>query len=142
MFITKQTDYAVLLMTRLAELTDSSEPLSLMKFADEEQISFYFLQRIARKLKHAKLIKGVEGRKGGYFLSKSAAETTLGSIIRALEGSFRISDCAQESLKHKPCKREATCRTKKVWLQFKNQTVAYFDKISLQHVLDNALPDW
>ncbi len=134
MYISKQTDYAVLLMAALSELKADDEPLSLSGFAESEDLSFFFLQRIARKLRTAGLVRGVEGRNGGYCLKKPAVEISIGDIIRAMEGSLKVTDCATEG-EVKKCPRHARCRVQKTWCELKTHIAAFYDQLTLSDVL-------
>ncbi|OIP96139.1 hypothetical protein AUK40_05245 [Candidatus Wirthbacteria bacterium CG2_30_54_11] len=136
MYISKQTDYAMFLMAALAQQKDGDDPLSLSGFAEAEELSFFFLQRIARKLRTAGLVRGVEGRNGGYCLKRPAAEITLGDIIRAMEGTLRVTDCATEGTVKK-CPRYDRCRVQKTWCELKMHIAAFYDQLTLEDILSS-----
>ncbi len=140
MYITKQSDYAVILMTRLAEqyLLDKKQPYSLMQLSREYGISFYFLQRIARSLRRAKLVQGIEGRQGGYRLLKAPDKVTLGDIVRVIEGPVSIMSCAVEGCNDVPeeCTRYDACVAKFAWRELQEMVAAYLDQHSLQDLLN------
>jgi Rrf2 family protein len=134
MYISKQTDYAMYLMAALAQQKDGDDPLSLSGFAEDEELSFFFLQRIARKLRTAGLVRGVEGRNGGYCLKRPASEITVGEIIRAMEGVLRVTDCATEGI-DKACPRHDRCRVQRTWCELKLHIAAFYDQLTLSDIL-------
>ena len=56
-------------------------------------ISFLFLQKIARKLRAARLVKAEQGVSGGYCLNVPASKITLKAIITATENDSAILPC-------------------------------------------------
>lgn len=92
MKITKQEDYAILFMSILA--AQPNKKLSLQEVADDSDIPYYFLKKIAGQLKEAGLVKAKEGAAGGYSLGLPAKEINLAEIIEAVRGPLALVDCA------------------------------------------------
>lgn len=64
-----------------------------------------FLEQIMAMLKKADIVTSTRGAFGGYVLTKSPKDTTVGEILRAVEDNLQIIDCI--SAEHeclKPCK--------------------------------------
>ena len=124
--ISKEFDYAVQLITALASLKEKDELLSLKKFSQESNISFLFLQRIARSLKQAGLIDSVRGVKGGYKMKKEATKITLKDILTATEGKVpSISKCiADKNL----CKKSAKCNARILFSKINKELLTYLEK--------------
>ncbi|TAN32929.1 Rrf2 family transcriptional regulator [Patescibacteria group bacterium] len=89
----RETDYAIQLLNFLAAKKKGFS--SLKKFADISGISFWFLQKIARKLSLAGMITAGQGIKGGYKL-KSAKNLNLLEVIKAMEGRVVFAPCLCE----------------------------------------------
>jgi Rrf2 family protein len=138
MLITKQSDYALLLMVELAK--KSGQTVSLGTFSVESEVSFYFLQRIARKLRKAGLIEGKEGRTGGYVLRKPPRSISMGDIVRAVEGPINLLDCASEGSSIVICERCDNCEPKRAWRSLHAMITTYLDSVTLQHILDGTIP--
>jgi Rrf2 family protein len=103
MILTKETDYALRLLNAIDEGC-GAKPLSLHSFAQDADISFLFLQRIASKLKKVGLIRARKGKVGGYWLSKPRHTISTAQVIEAIEGNvFECSDktsvCLHQELK-------------------------------------------
>ena len=110
--ISKQIDYALQLLIALSELK-KGETLSLRKFSKESDISFLFLQRIARSLKKAKMVDAGRGVHGGYFLLKNPKKITVLELLEAVEGPFGIASCMKGTKQH--CCRMKVCTAKKLF---------------------------
>jgi Rrf2 family protein len=66
--------------------------------ARREDIPLRYLEQIFQDLKRAGLVESKRGPRGGYYLKRSAAEITLGDVVRALQGPieemFVVEDAA------------------------------------------------
>lgn len=119
--VSKQVDYALQLLIALSKL-EKDTFLSLRKFSSDSNISFLFLQRIARALKEADMIDATRGVHGGYFLITDPYKITLKELMEAIEGPFGITTCCKES-----CSREKGCSSKKVFLNINKQIEKMLD---------------
>ena len=105
--LSKQADYAIQLLHRLSSL-EKNQALSLRTFSDESNISFLFLQRIARELKQAKMIDSKQGVQGGYFLTMQYSRISLLDVIEAIDKPT-FAPCV---IDEKTCKLIHTCTIK------------------------------
>lgn len=66
--------------------------------ARREDIPLRYLEQIFQDLKRAGLVESKRGPRGGYYLKRTAAEITLGDVVRALQGPieemFAIEDAS------------------------------------------------
>ena len=65
-------------------------PAQIKDIAAREGIPARFLEQIFQDLKRAGLVGAKRGPRGGYHLSRPAAEIRLGDVVRALEGPIAI----------------------------------------------------
>lgn len=104
----KETDYAVQFLQSLSAKprrkvgapTSASENknfVSLKQFSKKSGISFWFLQKIARKLNLAGIIEAEQGINGGYRLHKSAQNLSLYKIFEIMEGKLVITPCLSKN---------------------------------------------
>lgn len=93
----KETDYAIQFLQLLSK---GRESLSLSDVARATGISFLFLQKIARRLRLAGLIKSRKGIEGGYYLARPAKNISLKKIIEVMEGKCGVLSCFEESCPH------------------------------------------
>lgn len=106
----KETDYALQLLKFLSFHPGSL--ISLQTAAETMGVSFLFLQKIARKLRIAGLIKATQGTQGGYRLSLPANKINLEQIIKVMEGNCSILPCLCSESKNECC-RKVNCGVKK-----------------------------
>ena len=85
MKVTKKGEYALRALLSLA-LVHGQRSHSLRKISKEEKIPYKFLEQIMILLKKADFVQSIKGKFGGYRLTRSPKQVTLGEIIRAIEG--------------------------------------------------------
>ncbi|MCI1269939.1 MAG: Rrf2 family transcriptional regulator [Ruminococcus sp.] len=133
MKISTKGRYALRMLLDLAE-SSGGDYVSLKDIAERQDISKKYLEQIVPMLSKAGILKTTRGNKGGYMLVKSAAEYTVGDVLRATEGSLSPVSCLDYSPNE--CPRAAQCRTLFVWEGLYETTVKYLDSITLQDILD------
>ena len=82
-------------------------------------------------LKNARFIHSKRGV-GGYFLSKSPEEISLGDVIRVIDGLLTPLQCV--NTEHLNCSKEMTCGIRSVMLDVANATAEILDHVSLADV--------
>lgn len=115
MKITKEEDYAVLLIHALT-LPRQKPYLPLVDVARIYKLSEFFLKKVAKKLREAKILRSKEGLKGGYTLLKPAHTLSYGEILTAVSGEIDISPCC-------PTCHKENCKQRKTW-DFLNKAVS------------------
>src|SRR3989344_1700884 len=89
----RETDYALRLLKTLSMAPRGRA--SLMTVSKATGISFLFLQKIARKLRLAGLIKSAKGVSGGYELKIKPNKLNLKQIISVIEGGCALWACCE-----------------------------------------------
>jgi len=89
--LNRETDYAIQMLKELAR--NKAGFVSLRELSGATGVSFLFLQKIARQLRMAGLIKSEKGVSGGYRLGMPAGKITLKKIIEAMEGEAAVVSC-------------------------------------------------
>ncbi|MFA6918145.1 MAG: Rrf2 family transcriptional regulator [Candidatus Gracilibacteria bacterium] len=108
--LTKKADYGLFLLTVLAKRGLSIK--SIQAIADENNLSFSFLQKIARILQKGGLISAERGKFGGYRLIKKPEEITLKEILETLEGPVAIAPCFMRTPGNLCCAHKQFCAIK------------------------------
>lgn len=128
MMISTRGRYALRVMVDLAEL-DEGNYISMKTIAERQNISLKYLERILPSLRKAGLIEGVQGKSGGYRLSKKPEKYTVGEILRTAENDLAPVACL--AVGAKKCPRKNHCRTIKMWEEYQKLTNDFFDNITL-----------
>lgn len=140
MKISTKGRYALRLMLDLAS-NDSGTPIRLKDVAKRQGISEKYLEQIISILNKAGFVRSVRGPQGGYSLSRTPADYTVGMILRLTEGSLCPVDCAAEE--NGSCDREDTCVTRMLWKKLDDAISGVVDHVSLEELLSwqNARAD-
>lgn len=121
--LTQKVDYGIIMLVNLAK-NHQKGPTSIKNISEDNNISFSFLQKIARNFQTAGLIKAERGKYGGYKLTKEAQALSLKEIIEALEGPIALAPCLADN-GHK-CKSEKNCCIKSTLSQLNEEIKEYF----------------
>lgn len=131
MLVSTKGRYALRVMIELSERKDEGYvPLSVI--AESQNISEKYLESIIVILSKAKYVDGLRGKGGGYRLSRSADEYTVGSILRAVEGPLVPVSCLKENVNH--CERVNECKTLPLWTELDNMINGYLDSVKLSQL--------
>jgi FeS assembly SUF system regulator len=138
--ITRQTDYAILLLTFLAERPDDA-PVASPELSEWSRLSVPMIAKILTPLAKGGIVDSVRGAKGGYRLARSPSEITIAEIIRVLEGPIGMTACVSEP---GTCEQEVLCPTKVNWERISHAVRGALDDIPLSEMIGpvptNLLP--
>lgn len=121
----KETDYALQFLQHLAK--DITKFHSLKKFSAKADISFYFMQKIARKLIKAKLINANQGVNGGYSLDVNPKKLSLYQIVIVMEDGVRLLPCVGDNKCE--CKKSHNCEVKKIMAKLNSEISKKLQKV-------------
>ncbi len=128
MMISTRGRYALRVMIDLTEHIDSGY-VPMKEVAKRQEISLKYLERILPVLVKNGLVEGVQGKGGGYKLSRAPENCTVGEILRLTEGDLAPVACLDCNAK--VCEKRASCKTLSMWTKFYQMTNEYFDGISI-----------
>ncbi|MBR5251127.1 MAG: IscS subfamily cysteine desulfurase, partial [Clostridia bacterium] len=106
---------------------------SIIDVANEINVSDGYLEQIIAKLKKDNIVISQRGSMGGYKLSDSPENISVGRVLRSVEDNLEIVDCINSD-----CKSQCSCVSRVLWQNLYNQINLYLDGISLQQLLDSA----
>lgn len=132
MKISTKGRYALRVMIDLAEHADGTY-IPMKDVAARQDISLKYLERILPALSKNGLIEGVHGKGGGYQLTRTPGEYSVGEILRLVEGDLAPVSCLECSAT--PCERADECRTIGMWSKFNDMTNEFFDNISIADLM-------
>lgn len=132
MLISTKGRYALRVMADLAEHPKEGY-IPLKEIAQRQGISEKYLEAIIKILVRAKLLSGVRGKGGGYQLTRSPEQYTVGEILRLTEESLAPVACLEADAS--PCARSASCPTLPLWQGLDRVICEYLDGVSLADLL-------
>mgnify|MGYP002512819237 CR=1 FL=1 len=131
--ISTKARYALRVMADLAERREEGF-VPLKDIAVRQEISEKYLETILRLLVKGKIVKGLRGKGGGYMLTRSPEEYSVGEIIELTEGSLAPVACLAPGAE--TCPRKEGCATFKLWQKYDLFTRRFFYGITLQNLID------
>jgi len=138
MFSTK-AEYGVRVMVELARRT-GGEPVPLAEIAAKDGLPLAYLEHLVARLRKAGLVDSRRGSRGGYMLSRPAAQISMADVVEALEGSIAPIECISEAADGSiVCSRESSpdhaCPTKLLWTRVRFSIVATLRETTLADLL-------
>lgn len=139
MLISTKGRYALRVMTELASCPEG-EYLSLRVISEKQNISEKYLEAIVSRLLKASLVEGIRGKNGGYRLAVPASECTIGSIIKAAEGSISAVECTgiKGDSDEQICSRADICLSLPMWKKLNTLIDDYFESITLSQMIEES----
>ena len=98
-------------------------------------VPYHSLSKILQDLARKRILSSTKGPGGGFRLSRSPDETTLYTLIEAVEGPIRDDECM---LGLDLCSDETACPMHNVWKTFKTTFRDKMQSISLADVVRAA----
>lgn len=128
MLISTKGRYALRVMVDLVEhQRDGYIPLK--EIAKRQEISGKYLESIIKLLVKARLLDGLRGKGGGYKLTRSPEQYTVGEILRLTEETLAPVACLEPGTS--ACSRAAECRTLSMWQGLDKVISDYLDNITI-----------
>lgn len=132
MMISTRGRYALRVMIDLAEHGDGGY-IPMKAVAERQGISLKYLERILPALTKNGLVEGVQGKGGGYRLSRRPEEYTVWEILELTEGDLAPVACLEGGAE--PCARAGDCRTHPLWTVFYQVTREYFSGVTVADLM-------
>jgi len=108
--LSRLADYAVLLMSRMAQAEDAVH--NALDMAQATGVPTPTVSKLLATLARDGMLKSVRGAKGGYCLALPAREITVARIIAAIDGPIAITNCIEHP---GSCDVETLCPSRHGW---------------------------
>lgn len=135
--MTKQADYGIVLMTRLAG--EPERQFSAPELADECQLPQPTVSKILKALTRGELLESHRGVKGGYALARDPEEINVAEIITALEGPIAITECIDDAPGE--CCQEPICPVRGNWQRINVAIRMALEQIKLAEMTHAIRPE-
>ena len=135
MLISTKGRYALRILIDMAE-HQSDSYIPLKDVAARQEISEKYLETIVKLLVKDGILVGLRGKGGGYRLTKSPDQYTVGSILRLTEESLAPVSCLSQNAK--ACPRMADCRTRSRWNGLDKLINEYLDSYTIADLMVSA----
>jgi Rrf2 family protein len=135
MRLTTKSRYGTRLILDLA-INAKEGPVPLSDISKRQNISLKYLEHLTRRLRKAGLIQSSRGPYGGHMLKKRPADFTIGDIVRTLEKTTAITDCAESEDKLcSVCNMAGDCLSRWVWIEASKAMFERLDDITVEQLV-------
>lgn len=132
MKLNAKTRYGIRTMLEIAT-HDQSEGIFQKNIAENQNISFKYLDHIIQNLKSAMLIANAKGKKSGYVLLRRPEEISVYDIYQAFEPEICIVDCLSN---RSGCARNGKCSAQGLYGELNTMIRNYLKNITLKNLID------
>jgi len=135
--VSTKGEYGVRIMVDLARHY-GGRPRSLTDIAQSELLPLAYLEQLTKLLREAEppLITSTRGAHGGYQLSRSPENITMGEILRVLEGPIAPMICATEGEMTEICGFLGSCKIRHLWAKVRDAVAHTIDTMTLAELVD------
>lgn len=132
MMISTRARYALRCLIDLAEHgSDSYTPLK--ELSQAQGLSKKYTEAIMVNLSKHGIVEGVQGKNGGYKLTRKPRDYTVFEILSITEMTLAVVSCLKEG--ESECPRRATCRTIKLWEGLERVITDYLKSVTLEDLM-------
>lgn len=131
--ISTKARYALRVMIDLAKHQQESY-VPLKEIAKRQEISEKYLEIILKMLVKGSALKGLRGKGGGYMLTRTPAEYTVGEIIELTDGPLAPVACLMPDAGI--CRRADECVTLPLWKKYNTLIHDFFYNITLDDLIN------
>ena len=138
MKISYKGDYALKALLELAVCyrDGGGAVVPIAALAKQLDIPQKFLEAILVNLKRGGFVTSKRGKDGGYALAKHPGRTTLGAVVRFVDGPIEPIACCNDC--YKGCKDLETCVLRAVWNRSAEAVSSVVDGITLEQLARDA----
>ena len=134
--MTKQADYAIVLMTRMASAPE--QRFNATEIASAAGLPQPIVSKILKLLTRQELLASYRGAKGGYLLARSADQISIAQIIEAVEGPIGITECVDDTPGE--CSQEPICPVRSNWQRINEAVREALGEITLDEMSQPLTP--
>lgn len=124
--LTKGTDVALRIAMRLAVLGEESAPTT-REVADAVAVPPSHAAKVVTRLQHLGVVETRRGRGGGLVLTATGRTSSVGRLVRELEGEGDVVGCEKDP----PCPLREACRLRKALREAQEAFYASLDPLTL-----------
>src|SRR3990170_408707 len=137
MRVSAKSDYALRALIEMAGRADA-RAVSAEELGRLQDIPHGFLQAILADLRRAGVVVSQRGQSGGWRLGRPGDEVSVADVIRAVDGPLvSVYGLRPEAVTY----NERAEVLQHVWIAARDSLRDVFERVSIQQLADNDLPD-
>ncbi|SDO92328.1 Rrf2 family transcriptional regulator [Lentzea jiangxiensis] len=130
MRLTKSTDIALRIVMRLAVSAEPANPTT-REVAEVMGVQYTHAAKVVSQLQHLGVVVARRGRGGGLALAGTGRSTSVGWLVRELEGVGDVVDCEGEV----SCPLSSACRLRRALRQAQEAFYASLDPLRVEDLV-------
>lgn len=134
MKMSSKARYGLYMAVELAKAYDKTEVVTVAELAKSIDVTEKYLEQIIALMKKADIVQSLRGASGGYKLTASPEDISIGRILRAVEDNLEIVDCL-----HKGCTNKCNCVSHNLWAKLYDNINNYLDTVSLLQLVEDKI---
>ena len=136
MKVTTKGRYALRIMVDLAQQTPDSF-IPLKDISERQNISEKYAEMIIGLLAKAGLVFSARGKGGGYKLAHPAEKNSVGSVLKASEGSLAPVTCLE--FPENICPNAENCQTLPMWRELDRRIDEYLESVTIADLVKQTV---
>ncbi len=132
--MSKLADYAFVILSHMASKEEHTWSASVL--SQETFLPLPTVAKLMKLLAKSGIVLAQRGAMGGYTLAHKAKETTIATIIEAVDGPISLTECAGE-VKGKPCTCavKGECPVRESWTHVNNAIRGSLEQVYLSDLV-------
>ena len=135
--LSKKADYALMAMKHLATRQDAAASYSAREIAEAYEIPLELLAKVLQRLVRARLLRSVQGTRGGYRLGRPAATIPVADVIQAVDGPVTVTACSPDD--HR-CEQYSKCSIRDPLWKIRGRIIEALTTVSVADLTAEAEP--
>lgn len=116
MYISRKTDYSLILIQALKDTFRSGRFLTLDDIARKYHLPYAYLEKLAGSLKRSGIIEARTGKNGGYRMARDPKKITVQEVVDIFQ-SKPLMRCLSAGNPQKTCVLLSVCPSRSGWRQ-------------------------
>lgn len=134
MKMSSKARYGLYAAVELAKNYEKQEYLNVSALSQATGVTEKYLEQIIALMKKANIVSATRGATGGYKLTDSPNNISVGRVLRAVEDNLEIVDCL-----HSECAQRGKCAARNLWGKLYDNINGYLDTVSLTQLAEDNL---
>ena len=134
MKMSSKARYGLYAAVELAKNYESGNVVNVASLSQSTGVTEKYLEQIIALMKKADIVESLRGAAGGYKLTASPDNVTVGRVLRAVEDNLEIVDCL-----HSGCANSGKCVARNLWGKLYDSINSYLDTISLKQLAEDNI---
>ena len=132
MKMSSKARYGLYVAVELAKRYSETAVVPVCVLAEATGVTEKYLEQIVALMKKDNIVEAFRGSNGGYKLTQSPEQISVGQVLRAVEDNLEIVECLCKN-----CSNRASCVSHNLWTKLYDNINSYLNTISLKQLAED-----